>query len=190
MKTLSFTSLKSQFLIAMPKMVDSSFASTLTVICEHNPQGALGIIVNRPTNLKVEEIFHRVGIEQVSGGTKVNNTVYSGGPVAVDRGFVLNSSEHQWESCLRINDDVQLTTSRDILLALAAQEGPADFLLALGYAGWGAGQLEQELADNAWLNCEFDPTIIFNTPAHLRLNKAASSLGVDLSLISGQVGHA
>ena len=118
------------------------------------------------------------------------DTVYSGGPVAMERGFVLNSSERKWESCLQVCEGLQLTTSRDILVAMSQHQGPTDFLLALGYAGWGAGQLEQEIADNAWLNCEADPAIIFDTPPHLRLNKAASSLGVDLALISDQVGHA
>ncbi|MDB2384789.1 YqgE/AlgH family protein [Endozoicomonas sp.] len=190
MNTPSFTSLKSHFLIPMPKMANSSFASSLTIICEHNPQGALGIIVNRPTNLKLGEVFRQAGLDKDCIKGVLGNTVYSGGPVAVERGFVLNSSEKSWSSCLQVCDGLQLTTSKDILVAMSRQQGPDAFLLALGYAGWGAGQLEQELADNAWLNCKADLSIIFDTPAHLRLNQAASSIGVDLALISDQVGHA
>ncbi len=190
MGTSAFTSLKSHFLIAMPKMADSSFASSLTIICEHNRQGALGIIVNRPTNLKLEEIFRQVGIQQPEACYQHGDIVYSGGPVAVERGFVLNSGEKKWESCLSICEGLQLTTSKDILVAISEQDGPTDSLVALGYAGWGAGQLEEEIAHNAWLNCQADPSIIFNTPAHLRLNKAAETMGVDLVLISDQVGHA
>ncbi len=186
---MSFTSLKSHFLIAMPQMADSSFAASLTVICEHSPQGALGIIVNRPTNLKLEEIYRQVGIQQPDAMSQHGDIVYSGGPVAVERGFVLNSGEMKWESCLSICKGLQLTTSKDILMAMAQEKGPADSLVALGYAGWGAGQLEKEIADNAWLNCEVDPAIIFDTPTHLRLHKAASCLGIDLGLISSDVGH-
>lgn len=187
---MSFTSLKSHFLIAMPRLADTAFASSLTVICEHSPQGALGIIVNRPTTLTLEEIYRQVGIEHPGQMSGRGNTVYSGGPVAVERGFVLHTGERGWESCLPVCKGLYLTTSKDILVSMAQRQGPEESLVALGYAGWGAGQLEQELADNVWLNCEVDTSIIFDTPVHLRLNRAASSLGIDLGLISSDIGHA
>lgn len=175
----------------MPGMVDPSFSETLTLICDHSSEGALGIIVNRPTTISVGEVFRQVGISGYNHKSKSTDSVYSGGPVSQERGFVLNSGEmDHWESCMSIGEGLQLTTSADILLAIADNEGPTNTLVALGYAGWGAGQLEQELSANAWLTCKADPAIIFHTPCHLRLNAAASSLGVNLNLISDQVGHA
>ena len=176
--------------MAMPKLADSGFASSLAIICEHNQQGALGIVVNRPTNLKLPEVFQQAGLENHNTDYLQNDVVYSGGPVAVERGFVLNSSEKNWSASVPVCSGLQLTTSKDILVAISKQQGPHSFLLALGYAGWGAGQLEQELADNVWINCQADPAIIFETPVHKRLKEAASSIGVNLSLISSQVGHA
>ncbi|MDD7805381.1 MAG: YqgE/AlgH family protein [Endozoicomonas sp. (ex Botrylloides leachii)] len=190
MKTSSFTSLKSHFLIPMPKVAKSSFGSSLTIICEHTPEGAFGIIVNRPTNLMLGEVLRQASLDQGYADNIVENIVYSGGPIAMGRGFVLNSNEKSWNACLQICDGLQLTTSKDILVAISKKQGPEHFLVALGYAGWGAGQLEQELADNAWLNCQADPAIIFDIPIHLRLSQAASSMGVDLALISDQIGHA
>ena len=190
MSEVPFQSLKNHFLIAMPGMVDPSFTESLTLICDHNTDGALGIIVNRPTELAMSEIFRQVGIKDHDSKSQSGHSVYSGGPVSQERGFVLNSGEQYWESCQPIGNGIQLTTSSDILVAMAEDRGPSHSLVALGYAGWGAGQLEEELSQNAWLTCKADPDIIFNTPYHLRLNAAASSLGVDLSLISDQVGHA
>ena len=190
MNEVAFQNLKNHFLIAMPGMVDPSFAESLTLICDHGSDGALGIIVNRPTRLSMAEIFRQIGVDNHGIKSQNGHTVYSGGPVSQERGFVLNSGEQFWDSCLSVGSGIQLTTSSDILIAMAENHGPCHSLVALGYAGWGAGQLENELTKNAWLTCKADPDIIFNTPYHLRLNAAASSLGVDLSLISGQVGHA
>ncbi len=189
MSSIPFENFKSHFLIAMPNMADPSFADTLTLICEHSPQGALGIIINRPTDLLVGEIFKQVGITDTSELQHSSQAVYSGGPVSKERGFVLNSGEREWESSMVICEGIQLATSRDILLAMADERGPQHSLVALGYAGWAAGQLENEITQNTWLTCEAKPEIIFNTPFHLRLNQAANSLGIDLNLISGQVGH-
>lgn len=190
MNTSLFTSLKSHFLIPMPNMVESSFASTLTIICEHNPEGALGIVVNQPSNLKLRDVFQQTGIDINCTKNVLEHIVYAGGPVAIERGFILNSSEKKWDSYLEICNGIQLTTSQDILHSISKEQGPKYFLLALGYAGWGAGQLEHELSGNAWLNCQADPEILFHTPTHLRLNQAASNIGVNLSLISKQIGHA
>ena len=190
MSRVPFQDLSNHFLIAMPGMVDPSFSETLTLICEHSSEGALGIVVNRPTTISVGEVFRQIGIAGYNHKAGSNQSVYSGGPVSQERGFVLNSGEQSWESSLAIGSGLQLTTSSDILVAIADNEGPGASLVALGYAGWGAGQLEQELSANAWLTCKADPDIIFHTPCHLRLSAAANSLGVNLNLISDQVGHA
>ncbi len=183
-------SLKNHFLIAMPRMADPSFAKTLTLICEHSKDGALGIIINRPTDLKLQEVFSQIGIEEPEICSRSPETVFSGGPVAKERGFVLHSGEARWESTLRINNGLQLTSSRDILFAMATDEGPENAIVALGYSGWGKGQLEQEISDNSWLTCVTDNSVIFDTPFHYRLDAAASLIGVNLKLMSNQVGHA
>ena len=190
MSSIPVQNLKNHFLIAMPGLVDPSFAETLTLICDHNKDGALGIIVNRPTELSMGEIFRQVGIRDHDQTPVSGHSVYSGGPVSQERGFVLNSGERAWESSLCVGHGIQLVTSSDILIAIAESRGPAHSLVALGYAGWGAGQLESELSRNTWLTCKATPDIVFSTPYHLRLNAAADSLGVDLNLISDQVGHA
>lgn len=190
MSSVSFQNLSNHFLISMPRMVDPSFTETLTLICEHSGEGALGIVVNRPTTISVGEVFRQIGIAGYNHKSGNEQPVYSGGPVAQERGFVLNSGEMLWDSCLTISEGIQLTTSSDILIAIADNKGPGSSLVALGYAGWGAGQLEQELSANAWLICDASPSIIFNTPCHLRLKAAANSLGINLNLISDQVGHA
>jgi putative transcriptional regulator len=190
MSSATFQSLKNHFLIAMPHMADPSFAGALTLICEHSDGGALGIVINRPTDLTLGEIFGQVGISDADHCIQSPNAVYAGGPVAVERGFVLHSGNCHWESSLDIDNRLQLTTSRDILLAMANDKGPDKSLVALGYAGWGSGQLEKEISENAWLTCKADNDIIFQTPYHSRLDAAAKSLGVDLHMLSDQVGHA
>ncbi|MET4692705.1 YqgE/AlgH family protein [Endozoicomonas lisbonensis] len=190
MRTSSFQSLKNHFLIATPQMADPSFAETLTLICEHSKDGALGVVINRPTELMLGEIFRQVGIEYSDTWAQSQSAVYAGGPVASERGFVLHSNDRLWESSLNVGEDINLTTSKDILVAMANNEGPSHTLVALGYAGWGAGQLEQEMAENTWLTCAATPAIIFTIPYEQRLTAAAASLGVDLHLLSGQVGHA
>ncbi|WP_317144675.1 YqgE/AlgH family protein [Endozoicomonas sp. 8E] len=189
MSSETFQSLKNHFLIAMPRMADASFAGTLTLVCEHNPAGALGIIVNRPTDLTLGEVFSQVGIRDADECFLSPDTIYAGGPVAIERGFVLHSGSDRWDSSLEISHGLALTTSRDILFAMARDEGPDASLVALGYAGWGGGQLEKELSDNAWLTCKANQQIIFETPFQRRLDAAAKSLGVDLRLLSDQVGH-
>ena len=189
MSSTTLQSLKSHFLIAMPHMADPSFAQTLTLVCEHSTDGALGIVVNRPTNLTLGEIFKQVGIKQPALEQHHKTTVYAGGPVAVERGFVLHSGERCWEASLEITKGLHLTTTRDILISMANNTGPSEVLVVLGYAGWGAGQLEQEISDNAWLTCKAQPDIIFQTAPDQRLNAAANSLGIDLSQLTDQVGH-
>jgi putative transcriptional regulator len=181
--------LTNHFLIAMPQLADPNFFHTVTYICEHGPEGALGIVINRPMDLTLGDILEHMEIEARAAGV-AETPVYMGGPVQQERGFVLHRPAQAWESTLLITDRIGLTTSRDILRAIAGGEGPEHALIALGYAGWGAGQLEQELADNAWLSGPADPAILFHTPDEERWRAAAASLGVDLDLLSGDAGHA
>lgn len=170
-------------------MVDSPFAKTLVYICEHNEQGALGIIVNRPTNLTLSELFDQTKIP-MSKFELSGMPVYFGGPVQTDRGFVLHKPLGQWQSTLTINDNLGLTTSRDILLAVGAGLEPKNLLLTLGYSGWAPGQLEHELTENAWLTVPASEHILFELPPEERLPAAMALLGVDYASLSEYVGHA
>jgi putative transcriptional regulator len=177
------------FLIAMPAMVDPNFSHTLTYVCEHNPDGALGIVVNRPTDMTLQTLFEQIDIPLGDKGS-AEARVHFGGPVQVDRGFVLHRPLGNWQSTLAISDDLGLTTSKDVLEAVGRGDGPSDVLVSLGYAGWSAGQLEQELAQNAWLTVEADPDLMFDVPAEARLPAAMRLLGIDFSRLSDAVGHA
>lgn len=184
--------LTGHFLIAMPQLQDANFAHALTYICEHSASGALGIIVNRPLHITLQDVFDHLNL---AGATPDDppprhDWVFSGGPVQTDRGFVLHSPQSQWESSINIGDQVSLSTSLDILKAISRGQGPDQFLVALGYAGWGAGQLEREMAQNAWLSVPATPDIIFDTPVEQRWYAAAAPLGIDLNLMSSTVGHA
>ena len=185
----SHDSLSNQLLIAMPGMVDPNFSSTVTLICEHNDEGALGIIINRPMNLKLGGLFEQLSMSETSIRV-ADSPVLEGGPVAPERGFVLHSKSGEFESSMSVSDDVQLTLSRDILDAIAAGEGPDKSLVALGYAGWEPGQLEQEMLHNTWLNVPAMPEIIFDVPFAQRWSHAAGTLGIDISQISPHAGHA
>lgn len=177
------------FLIAMPNMVDPHFARTLTFICEHNDQGALGVVVNRPVEMNLHSLLEQIGIPFDSGALEPV-PVHFGGPVQTDRGFVLHTPPGQWQSTLAVGTDIGLTTSKDILEAVARGEGPRQFLVTLGYAGWAPGQLEHELAQNAWLTVQASSDVIFGLPAEARLPAAMSLLGIDYASLSEQVGHA
>ena len=180
---------KHHFLIAMPAMVDSVFAKSLIYICEHNEQGALGIVVNRPTNLTLGELFAQIQAPLNNEELKKLPEHY-GGPVQVDRGFVLHEPVGQWQSTLAINDKVGLTTSRDILQAVGLGKEPRNLLVTLGYAGWTQGQLEHELSQNAWLSVPASEHILFDLPAEERLPAAMALLGVDYASLSEDAGHA
>jgi putative transcriptional regulator len=186
--------LTKQFLIAMPSMEDPNFSRTVTIICEHNQDGAMGIVINQPTTLFVDELLSSlINNNEVSQSVPTANEpqpVYAGGPVQLDRGFILHDSDKQWDSTHIIDNDLSLTTSEDILVAIAQDKGPKNALIALGYAGWAAGQLEQELSANAWLTVPYEADIIFNTPNEQRWQSAATKIGVDVHLISNQAGHA
>lgn len=177
------------FLIAMPNMVDSNFARTLTYVAEHNDQGALGIIVNRPIDMTLAALLERIDVPLQMPDVGLQ-PIYFGGPVQTDRGFVLHRPAGDWHSTLTVNDEVGLTSSKDILEAVGAGGKPADFLVTLGYAGWAAGQLEDELANNAWLTVPADMSIVFDLPPEERLVAAMQSLGVDFARLSEVAGHA
>ncbi|OGT32251.1 MAG: hypothetical protein A2W28_01525 [Gammaproteobacteria bacterium RBG_16_51_14] len=187
MKTANLTN---HFLIAMPGLADPNFYRTVTYICAHNDEGAMGIVINRPLDLELRDVLEQMNIQ--SKNEKIGKIpVYQGGPVHTDRGFILHRPPmKEWESSIIIEDDICVTTSRDILQAIADGEGPEQSLVALGYAGWAAGQLEQEIMDNIWLNGPADLQIIFKTPSKQRWESAASHLGVDLNKLSSDVGHA
>ncbi|MCB1728747.1 MAG: YqgE/AlgH family protein [Gammaproteobacteria bacterium] len=182
-------SLKNQLLIAMPNLQDPNFSRTVTYICEHGEHGAMGIVLNRPTDLRLADVLRHMEIEGGLGAAG-EQIVYLGGPVEEERGFVLHSHTAPWSSTLAINDDISITTSRDILEAMARGGGPDLTLVALGYAGWAAGQLEREMQDNAWLSGPADQSILFELPAERRWEAAARLLGVDVNLLSSEAGHA
>ncbi|HCB12213.1 MAG TPA: YqgE/AlgH family protein [Gammaproteobacteria bacterium] len=183
------TYLTHQFLIAMPALADPNFFQTVTYISEHNASGALGLVINRPLNLTLDQLLAHLQVTANRPGLTAI-PVYHGGPVQPEQGFVLHSPIGQWDATLRVTDDIGITTSRDILQAVARNEGPQHLLVALGYAGWGPGQLEREIAENAWLSVPADPDIMFNIPNEQRWLAAAALLGVDLNLLSSDAGHA
>ena len=181
--------LTDHFLIAMPAMVDPNFARTLTFVCEHNEQGALGIVVNRPTEMNLHALLEQVAISPESEAFK-SVAVHFGGPVQVDRGFVLHTPIGEWQATLAVGSEIGLTTSKDILEAVARGEGPRQMLVTLGYAGWAPGQLEHEIAQNAWLTVHAKREVIFDLPAEERLAAAMSLLGIDYAKLSEVAGHA
>jgi putative transcriptional regulator len=186
---MSSINLTHHFLIAMPSMADPYFAKTLTYICEHNDQGALGVVVNRPIDLTLQALFERLSLT-LPDADRADAPVYFGGPVQTDRGFVLHSPAGNWQSTLRVGPHIGLTTSKDILEAVGRGEGPQQLLVTLGYAGWSAGQLEHELSQNAWLTVEARDGILFETPAEERLPAAMELLGVDFARLQDAAGHA
>ncbi|MFQ5469268.1 MAG: YqgE/AlgH family protein [Gammaproteobacteria bacterium] len=182
-------SLTNQFLIAMPSLEDPNFFHSVTYICEHNHEGAMGIVINRPLDIELGEVFEQMDID--SEDPDINESpIYLGGPVQNERGFVIHRPHGVWESILRVTDDIGVTSSRDILEAIATGRGPEKSLIALGYAGWGAGQLEKEISDNTWISTPADTSIIFDTPYEQRWHAAAALTGVDLTRLSADVGHA
>ena len=183
------TNLTNQFLIAMPRLADPNFHQTVTYVCAHNEDGAMGIIINRPLALDLGEVLTQMDMATVD--PKIQSIpVYQGGPVQCDRGFVIHQINSEWGSSINVSDEIGVTTSRDILKSIAEGKGPKESLIALGYAGWGAGQLEQELMENAWLSGPVDSKIIFNIPCEKRWESSAALLGVDIENLSPDIGHA
>ncbi len=188
MMECEWTGLTGQFLIAMPALADPNFAQTVTYLCQHSPQGAMGIVISRPLDIQLGSILESMQIP-IRDRKAAEIPIYFGGPVQPERGFVLHSPVGNRQGTLAVSDDIGLTASRDILEAIAAGEGPEKYLIALGYAGWGEGQLEQEILENAWLNAPADPAILFDVPPARRWRAAALRLGVDLNRLSAQAGH-
>jgi putative transcriptional regulator len=183
------TPLASQLLIALPALADPNFAKSVALICQHDDDGAMGVLVNRVSEYTLGDVFEQMGID---GGeaTLRAQPVLAGGPVHPERGFVVHDGDHGWDSSLRIADDLYVTTSRDVLEAMARGEGPARALVALGCAGWGAGQLEHELTENTWLTAPADAELLFALPLDARWEAAAGRIGVDLLRVADYAGHA
>jgi putative transcriptional regulator len=182
--------LTNQFLIAMPGMADPTFSGTVVYLCDHSERGALGLVINRPTDIDLKSLFDRIDLSLEIEPLQ-HLPVYFGGPVQTERGFVLHdSTEQHYTSSISIPGGLEMTTSKDVLEAVAQGSGPARFLLTLGHAGWGAGQLEEEISRNGWLTVEAEPAVMFDTPAEQRFEAALSLLGVTLSMLSGEAGHA
>ncbi|GAB2523088.1 YqgE/AlgH family protein [Lysobacter humi (ex Lee et al. 2017)] len=184
------TPLANQLLIALPSLAEPSFSKSVALVCQHDEDGALGIVVNRPSEYTLGEVLNQMGYD---GGTEAlrAQVVLNGGPVHRERGFVIHDGGTRWDSTLAIGDDLWLTTSREILEAMANGEGPEHAVVALGCAGWGAGQLEQELSiDNSWLTAPADPDLLFDTPLDERWQAAAGRIGVDFARLADYTGRA
>ncbi|BBO59312.1 UPF0301 protein [Mycoavidus sp. B2-EB] len=182
--------LTNQFLIAMPSMADAVFAGAVVYICEHNERGALGLMINRPTDIVLQALFNRIDLK-LEIEPLLHLPVYFGGPIQAERGFVLHEpTSTQYNSSMQVPGGLAMTTSKDVLEEIALGKGPGKFLLTLGHAGWSAGQLEEEISRNGWLNVEADPNIIFNVSAEQRFTAALSILGVSPAMLSGEAGHA
>ncbi|MFU8788495.1 MAG: YqgE/AlgH family protein [Methylobacter sp.] len=182
------TYLTDQFLIAMPNLADPNFFHTVAYLCQHNKDGALGIVINRSTDMKLGEIFKQMDIS-VTSTAAAEAPVFAGGPVQQERGFVVHTTGGKWNATMAISDTLSLTTSRDVLEAIATGTGPAHYLVALGYAGWSAGQLEKEIKENAWLNTPCGQQVLFDTPVNLRWSAAADQIGIDINLLTAPAGH-
>ena len=182
--------LNNQLLVAMPALADPNFSHSVTLVCEHSERGALGIVINRPLEMKLSEVLEQLSLSTEDARLR-DMPVLAGGPVQRDRGFVLHRPGPQpWESTMPVSDTLCVTTSRDVLAAMAEGKGPAQAVIALGYAGWEAGQLEEEVLQNAWLTVPCDDALVFELPYEQRWHAAARLLGVELSRISTQAGRA
>jgi putative transcriptional regulator len=181
--------LENQLLIAMPALDDSYFNKTVTYVCEHNDEGAMGLIINLPIDLTLNELLAHIDAD-VASNPAMSQKVFTGGPISSERGFVLHSPQNGWKSSLPLSEELMITTSKDILMALGTDQAPSNFIVTLGYAGWGPGQLEEEIKANSWLTTPADSDILFNTPIEQRWKKATEKLGIDIAHLSSEVGHA
>ena len=186
---MQHTDLTNQFLIAMPGLKDPNFEKSVTYICAHNPDGAMGIVINKPLDIELGQVFKQMQIKS-DNRAACRKVICHGGPVHTDRGFILHHASRQWDSSFIVSEDICVTTSKDILEAMASGDGPEEALIALGYAGWTSGQLERELLANTWLSGPVDCNIMFNTPFEECWQSAAGRLGVDLDRLSPDIGHA
>ncbi len=180
--------LNNQFIIAMPSLLDPIFHHTVTFLCQHTKEGALGIVINRSADMKLGAIFKQMDI-RASSPEVADITVYAGGPVQQERGFVVHTSGREWDMTIPVSEDISLTTSRDVIEAIAVGEGPEKYLIALGYAGWSEGQLEKEILSNSWLNTPSAKQILFDTPINQRWNAAADQIGININRLTTPAGH-
>ncbi len=183
--------LTNQFLIAMPGMADDTFAGAVVYLCEHNAKGALGLVINKPIDIKLRNLFEKVDLT-IKQEELAEQPVFFGGPVQTERGFVLHEKlgEVQYNSTLSVPGGLEMTTSKDVLEAMADGAGPKRVLITLGYSGWQPGQLEAEIGRNGWLNVDADPRVIFDTPVDKRYDTALGLLGIDPRMLSQEAGHA
>lgn len=185
--------LTDHFLIAMPSMTGSTFARSVIYICEHNEEGAMGVIINDALGINIGNMLKQIDVQPVHPQVckqSLSAQLLNGGPVASDRGFVLHTPKEPYQSSIEVTPNISVTTSKDILSVLGTEAEPLHYLVTLGYSGWDAGQLEQELLDNAWLTTPADMDILFHTPVHARWKKAVQSLGISVAQLSDQFGHA
>lgn len=185
--------LADHFLIAMPSMLDPVFGGTVVYLCEHNADGALGVIINKATDMTMDVLFERIDLSLEIDASRVpmdKKPVMFGGPVQVERGFVLHAPHGAFSSMMKVTEDIALTTSKDVLEAVAVGTGPQRLLVSLGCSGWSAGQLEEEIARNGWLTVRADPAIIFDLPIEERFVAAMKLLGIDPMMLAGEAGHA
>jgi putative transcriptional regulator len=185
--------LTNQFLIAMPGMADDTFAGAVVYLCEHSEKGALGLVINKPIDIKLKNLFEKVELS-LDRKDLAEQPVYFGGPVQTERGFVLHerigSEDSPYNSTLAIPGGLEMTTSKDVLEAMSHGAGPRRVLVTLGYSGWDAGQLEEEIGRNGWLTVNATPELIFDTPVEQRYDRALGLLGIDPRMLSQEAGHA
>lgn len=183
------TSLANHLLIAMPALNDPNFHHAVIYICEHQEQGAVGLMINRPMQFPLGIVFEQLQIQPARSESNMQPLLY-GGPIQPERGFVIHRPIGGWRSSLRLGDDVTVTTSNDIIRAIAADTGPKDVLVTLGYAGWGENQIEKEVVDNLWLVCPYRSELLYEIPFNKRWEYAGSIIGVKMNQLSSNTGHA
>ncbi|BFM50530.1 YqgE/AlgH family protein [Marinomonas sp. THO17] len=183
-----FDSFKNHFLISMPHLDDPHFEHTVVYLCEHTPVGAMGIIINRPSNIEFRELAKHLAMT-IEDPKLITEPIYTGGPVEAERGFILHTADKEWGNTLKVTSQVSLSASLKALEDIAKGKGPNAFLVTLGCAGWDAGQLEAEIANNDWLVCEADLDVLFNTPSELQFSAATKVLGIDMTKLSPDIGH-
>lgn len=183
-------SFENQLLIAMPSLEDPYFSRSVTYICEHNENGAMGLVINQPIGMNLRELLEQTDKDAIVLEEKAEQIILAGGPVSQDRGFVLHTTQPGWSSSLALTSDIMVTTSKDILSALGNEKGPEKSLITLGYAGWTAGQLEEEIHHNSWLTIEADLELLFDVPIHKKWETAVQKLGIDIWQLAPDAGHA
>ncbi|MBJ7539429.1 YqgE/AlgH family protein [Marinomonas sp. C1424] len=186
--TTFFDSFKNHFLISMPHLDDPHFEHTVIYLCEHTKAGAMGIVINRPSNVDFTELADHLGMP-VANPKLTAEPIYNGGPVEAERGFILHTADKAWSNTLKVTDEVSLSASLEALEEIADGKGPSAFRITLGCAGWDAGQLESEITNNDWLVCEADLDVLFHTPSDMQFTAATNVLGIDMMRLSPDIGH-